>query len=204
MKHRSRCRPLAVAAALLSLVAVARAEPDAARLFATHCAQCHGEDRLGKLGPALLPENLGRLTGARAISVITDGRAATQMPGFASKLSQDEISALTAYISAPLASVPQWGREEIEASRVIHADAPPLDRPRFDADPLNLFVVVEAGDHHATILDGDRFEPLARFPRPRGRSRTPPSFMPTTARNAMVPTGSAGSGPRCCRKISAA
>jgi DNA-binding beta-propeller fold protein YncE len=25
-------------------------------------------------------------------------------------------------------------------------------------------VVVEAGDHHVTILDGDRFEPLARFP----------------------------------------
>jgi WD40 repeat protein len=29
---------------------------------------------------------------------------------------------------------------------------------------MNLFVVVETGDHHATILDGDRFEPLARFP----------------------------------------
>jgi hypothetical protein len=31
------------------------------------------------------------------------------------------------------------------------------------ADPLNLFVVVETGDHHATILDGDRLEPLHRF-----------------------------------------
>ena len=29
---------------------------------------------------------------------------------------------------------------------------------------MNLFVVVEAGDHHVTILDGDRFEPLARVP----------------------------------------
>ena len=38
------------------------------------------------------------------------------------------------------------------------------DRPLWQADPLNLFVVVEAGDHHVTILDGDRFEPLARFP----------------------------------------
>jgi len=42
--------------------------------------------------------------------------------------------------------------------------APRFDRPRFEADPLNLFVVVETGDHHATILDGDRFERLARFP----------------------------------------
>jgi hypothetical protein len=36
--------------------------------------------------------------------------------------------------------------------------------PTYGADPLNLFVVVEAGDHHVTILDGDKFEPIARFP----------------------------------------
>jgi DNA-binding beta-propeller fold protein YncE len=29
---------------------------------------------------------------------------------------------------------------------------------------MNLFVVVETGDHHATILDGDRFAPIVRFP----------------------------------------
>lgn len=28
---------------------------------------------------------------------------------------------------------------------------------------MNLFVVVEVGDHHATILDGDRLEPMHRF-----------------------------------------
>jgi hypothetical protein len=28
---------------------------------------------------------------------------------------------------------------------------------------LNLFVLVESGDHHVTILDGDRLEPLTRF-----------------------------------------
>ena len=38
------------------------------------------------------------------------------------------------------------------------------DKPVFSADPLNLFVVVESGDHHVTILDGDRFEPIHRFP----------------------------------------
>jgi hypothetical protein len=37
------------------------------------------------------------------------------------------------------------------------------DKPAFKADPLNLFVVVEVGDHHATLLDGDRFEPILRF-----------------------------------------
>jgi len=154
-------------AALLVAIAVtvpAAAEPDAAKLFADNCAECHGADRLGRLGPALLPENLGRMMGAKAASIIADGRAATQMPGFAARLSREEIAALAAYISSPLPVVPFWGAQEIAASRVVHALAPTLDRPRFDADPMNLFVVVEAGDHHATILDGDRFEPLARFP----------------------------------------
>ena len=112
----------------------------------------------------MLPESLGRLTGARAVSVIVNGRAATQMPGFAGTLGNEEITALAAYIATPLAAVPAWGADEISASRIIHASAPALDRPRFQADPKNLFVVVEAGDHHATILDGDRFEPLTRFP----------------------------------------
>jgi hypothetical protein len=30
-------------------------------------------------------------------------------------------------------------------------------------DMLNLFIVVEAGDHHITLLDGDRLEPIHRF-----------------------------------------
>jgi dihydro-heme d1 dehydrogenase len=161
---KRRCLTSALGAALVLGVAPAAAEPDAAKLYVDHCAQCHGADRLGRLGPALLPENLGRLTGARAVSVIVNGRAATQMPGFAGTLNNEEIASLAAYIAMPLAAVPAWGAEEIAASRVIHASAPALDRARFDADPKNLFVVVEAGDHHATILDGDRFEPLTSFP----------------------------------------
>ncbi len=164
MTSRWLAGAICAVAALSSTMSAALADPDAARLFADNCAECHGADRLGRLGPALLPENLGRLMGAKAAAVIADGRAATQMPGFAAKLSQEEITALAAFISAPLPSIPAWGAQEIEQSRVVHASAPPLERPRFDADPMNLFVVVEAGDHHATILDGDRFEPLARFP----------------------------------------
>ncbi len=163
MKRRCLFEWFSVALALFALSGPARAEPDAAKLFADNCAECHGADRLGRLGPALLRENLGRLTGARATAVIADGRAATQMPGFSGKLAKDEIAALAAYIASPLPSVPAWGIQAIDASRLVHASAPKLERPRFDADPMNLFVVVEAGDHHATILDGDKFEPLARF-----------------------------------------
>jgi mono/diheme cytochrome c family protein/WD40 repeat protein len=164
MKRRCLTSAAGALFAIAALLAPASAEPEAAKLFEERCAQCHGADRLGRLGPALLPENLGRLTGTRAISVIADGRAATQMPGFAATLSKNEIAALAAYIATPLAAVPEWGTEEIAASRIVHTTALARQRPLFDADPLNLFVVVEAGDHHVTILDGDRFEPLARFP----------------------------------------
>lgn len=49
--------------------------------------------------------------------------------------------------------------------------------PAHRADPLNLFVVVEAGDHHVTILDGDRLEPIHRFAS-RGALCGAPAFAP--------------------------
>jgi dihydro-heme d1 dehydrogenase len=58
---------------------------------------------------------------------------------------------------------PKWGETEIRGSRVVHKPAADIRKPRYDADPLNLFVVVEAGDHHVTILDGERLEPIRRF-----------------------------------------
>ena len=156
-------KPAIAIATLLALMTEGGAEPDASLLYAEHCASCHGAERLGGQGPALLPENLGRLMGARLFSVIADGRPATQMPAFADKLGKPDIDALAKYVSTPLPSMPVWGKREIDASRVIHSKPPLIERPLYQADPLNLFVVVESGDHHATILDGDRFEPLTRF-----------------------------------------
>jgi mono/diheme cytochrome c family protein len=137
---------------------------DTANLYAAKCAECHGVDRLGLMGPALLPANLGRLKPADAAAVIRDGRPATKMEGFRGKLTDIEIDALVKLIFTPPAVEPVWGAAEIVRSRVVHAD--PMtrpDKPVFNADPLNLFVVVEAGDQHATILDGDTFTPLTRF-----------------------------------------
>jgi len=156
-------RTLAALALAVMMVAGAAAGP--AERYAEHCAACHGADRLGGTGPALLPSNLERLRRPAAIETIANGRIATQMPGFADKLSAEELRALADYVYAPPARPPVWGLDEIRASRIEHGKpASAGDRPKFAADPLNLFVVVEAGDHHVTILDGDRFEPLARFP----------------------------------------
>lgn len=138
-----------------------QAETDA--IYQQHCAACHGADRLGGVGPALLPENLKRLRKKKAVRVIAKGRAATQMPGFGETLSEQQIAALTSYIYTPLAKVPSWTTIQIEATRQILAEPPELDSPLFNADPLNLFIVVEAGDHHATVLNGDSFMPIHRF-----------------------------------------
>ena len=155
---------LRIAALGLFAATTPLAAQDVAQNYATHCAACHGPDRLGGLGPALLPQNMGRLRGEAISKVIAEGREATQMAGFAQTLNKDEIAALTAFVSRPPEKPPVWGATEIAASRVIERPIEKLDKPRFSADPLNLFVVVETGDHHATILDGDSFMPMTRFP----------------------------------------
>ncbi len=127
------------------------------------CGECHGQDRLGGIGPALLPENLKRLKKKQAAKVIGKGRPATQMPPFGDKLSAAQIEALVGYIYTPLKEMPVWGMAQIKASRKVLVPADKLPAtPQHSADPMNMFVVVELADHHATILDGDTFEPLAR------------------------------------------
>lgn len=134
-------------------------------LYQTHCASCHGKDRFGLTGPALLPENLDRLKKDAAFTTIQKGRVATQMEGFASKLDDKQIQTLVDYIFTPPPAPPVWGEAEIKASHIVYpSKLPKQDSPVFKADPLNLFVVVEAGDHHVSILDGDRFEVIHRFP----------------------------------------
>jgi hypothetical protein len=153
--------------ATLSLALLAGpALADPSGLYAQHCASCHGGDRLGAIGPALIPETLGRMRGPDLASVIADGRAATQMPGFADTLAAPEIAALAAWLETPLAAVPPWRAAEIADSRTLDPGYRPAAAPVFAADPMNLFVVVEAGDHHVSVLDGDRFEVLDRFPTP--------------------------------------
>lgn len=148
---------------LLLALEVVAAQP-VEKNYADFCAACHGADRLGGIGTALLPENLVRLRRPEAFKTIADGRNASQMPGFADKLAKEDIQALVDFIYKPLAELPSWGAKEIKASHIQHVQASSLpDKPAFSADPLNLFVVVELGDHFATILDGDKFEPIYRF-----------------------------------------
>ncbi len=142
------------------------AEPtETAALYKQHCAECHGNDRLGLMGPALLPQNLKRLKQKSAFSVIQNGRTATQMPAFKEKLQPDQIQALVELVYTPLKEIPTWGMKEIKASQLVyHPHGTLPDKPLFDAEIDNLFMVVELGDHHATLLNGNTFEPIFRLP----------------------------------------
>jgi mono/diheme cytochrome c family protein len=134
------------------------------RLYAGLCASCHGATRLGGAGPALLPSNLGRLRKLDAADVIREGRPATQMPPFGKQLDEAGIQQLVAFIYSPPDADLTWDSESINATRtVLYSPQELSDKPVFTADPLNLFMVVEAGDHHVTVLDGDRLQPIHRF-----------------------------------------
>ena len=86
-------------------------------LFQENCASCHGANRLGGMGPALLPENLSRLKKADAAAMIRNSRPGVQMPGFQEKLQPSEIAILVDLIYSPVSPAPAWGEAEIRASR---------------------------------------------------------------------------------------
>lgn len=138
--------------------------PDAPALFKQHCSSCHGEQRTGLMGPALLPESLERVRGNEVANVIRDGRPATQMPAFHAVLSEADIDALAKWVRTPVVPAPTWAEADIRASRIT-TPAPKNEPavPLWKADPMNLFVVVEGGDHHVSLVDGDRFEVITRF-----------------------------------------
>lgn len=159
-----RTIPLLIASCFASPPSAAESPHAADALYREHCLECHGDNRLGGMGPALLPENLSRTRPAEATDVIANGRPLTQMPAFGESLSPEQITQLVKYIYTAPETPPVWGAEEINTSRVEHFSPAELgDKPVFDADPMNLFIVVELGDHHATVLDGDRMEPIHRF-----------------------------------------
>ncbi|WP_206485691.1 nitrite reductase [Thalassotalea sp. G2M2-11] len=153
-----------IAFACASSVDAKQADQTAEKLYEKHCQSCHGVGRLGAMGPALFPENLSRLRKKKAVKVIENGRLATQMPAFGKQLTKDEVSSLVDYIYTPAKETPKWTLADIKATNIQHFDQSKLgDKPVFDADLMNLFIVVELGDHSATLLNGDTFEPITRF-----------------------------------------
>ncbi len=161
-----KLHPLALAClfACAPLAAQADAAPDPAKLYETHCLSCHAPNRLGGMGPTLLPESLARLKKPDAIKAIAEGLPATQMPGFGGTLTPAEIQALADWIYTPNSIPLKWDAADIAASHSVNAENLDLPaKPVFAADPTNVTLVVEHGDHHISVLDGDTMTPFHRF-----------------------------------------
>ncbi len=82
----------------LALAPAARAE-DAAALFKSKCAACHGPDGHGKTPMA---EKIGakdlRTAKGDVAKIIAEGKPGTKMVGFKGKLSDAQIQELAAYV----------------------------------------------------------------------------------------------------------
>jgi len=70
-----------------------------------------------------------------------------------------------------------WVGTALAAAVAWPALAADTAQPRWNADPMNLVLVVEAGDDHVSVIDGDRFELIHRFAS-RPALRGEPKFSP--------------------------
>ncbi len=161
---RTTLLPLLLASLVTPALAATPSPGDVKDNYLQYCAACHGPERLGGWGPVLLPDNLHRLKKDAAYAAIADGLPATQMPGFKDKLSEAEMKALAEWIYTPPTHPPKWDEADIRRSHIVHKENLRLPlKPVFEADPLNVTLVVEHGDNHITVLDGDKMEPFHRF-----------------------------------------
>ncbi len=121
---------------------------EAERLYADHCAVCHGADRGGYIGPALNSDEIN-LTENEISSKILTGGASTLMPQhptWPGKLSSKRMDLLAALIvRRPKRSV-AWGLEDIRRSlEVFVADESTLPaKPSYPIEDLDDLMAVMA------------------------------------------------------------
>jgi nitrite reductase (NO-forming)/hydroxylamine reductase len=131
--------------------------------FLDSCAGCHGTDRRGATGPALLPERLSQ-SDEYYFDVIANGKPGTVMPPWSSQLTDEDITTLVEFIRADTGQgPPQWTFEDVQASHTNLLDENDLpDSPEHGADVNNLMLVTEREAQGIAIIDGDNHEFLAK------------------------------------------
>jgi len=99
---------LIVAAAAFGCFAMSASAGDAKAVWDKQCKKCHAEDGSGstKIGQKLeikdytKAESLAELSDDDLFKMTKDGVEGTKMKGYASKISDDDITALVAYMRA--------------------------------------------------------------------------------------------------------
>lgn len=133
------------------------------------CAGCHGENRLGGVGPNLLPERLfSTLTEEEIYDVIKNGREGTPMPAF-SVLGDEKINQLIEYLKTPVSEEQQtFTLEDARASlTVINPEETLPDHPTaWDDSKLDiedLMVAMERETRQYAVMDGKNHELLGHI-----------------------------------------
>jgi mono/diheme cytochrome c family protein len=152
---------LALFFAFHSAPASATDDSPAAGDYKEHCAMCHHPQRLGFVGPPLIPGYFSETNAGRLEDVITEGLAATQMPSFRDLLSPEKIKALAKFIQTPVGDV-TWTFKDMETSRrEAQVDYTPNARPIKDLGDVTM--VVERGTRRIVALAGDPPAALAYY-----------------------------------------
>ncbi len=131
--------------------------------FLDSCSGCHGPNREGATGPALIPGRL-QADDDYYFEIIKDGKPGTVMPAWGpAGLSDEEIWALVGYIrSEPEAAAVEWEMDQIAASRTVLLDEEALpDEPTHDGNLDNLMLVTEREARSIAVFDGDTHRLLA-------------------------------------------
>ncbi len=126
-------------------------------VFQDSCSGCHGPNREGATGPALIP---GRLDAGDEVyfDAIMNGRPGTVMPAWGpAGMSEQEVWAMVGYIrSEPSSEAVQWEIDQVAASREVLVDEATLPaEPTHDGNVDNLMLVTEREARSIAIFDGD-------------------------------------------------
>jgi nitrite reductase (NO-forming)/hydroxylamine reductase len=136
-----------------------------AEVFSDTCGGCHGPNREGGTGPALIPARLTE-DDAFYFETITNGRPGTVMPPWGvAGYTEAEITALVDFIrTEPSAEAVRWELEEIAASRtIIVQDADLPTAPQHDGNLDNLMLVTEREARSIAVFNGDTHELLGHI-----------------------------------------
>ncbi len=133
--------------------------------YLDYCSGCHGTERGGGIGPALIPDILPEMD-SFYFDTIKNGRAGTIMPAWGSfGLTDEEIWMLVGFIrSEPNYEEIEWGMSQIAASRttLIPEDQLPPS-PIHNGNLDNLFLITEREVRRIAVVDGDTHELLAHI-----------------------------------------
>ncbi len=129
------------------------------------CSGCHGADRRGATGPALLAERMSQ-ENSYYFNIIKNGKPGTVMPPWGGSLSDSEINQLVAFLrSDSEAASLKWTLDDIQASleiMIVEEDLP--SEPTHTANLDNMMLVTEREGRAIAVLDGDTHTLVGKIP----------------------------------------